>query len=155
MDNAGNIKLFDTNPDAVILPDNSLSETEEIQGITSDELSDAITGDQVKTLLLKEELDIAVYNYVFDLSDIDTMQPIQIESLKSILSRDGTVQIYLYKKEKGLVSVGFGDKYRLERMVPLLKTYVFDNIRVYKDLKKGETPNEVIKRDITKLRLNL
>ena len=49
-----------------------------------------------------------------------------------------------------------GDKYSLERLVPLVREYVFNNeIKVYKNFKVGDKPEEVDHKDITKMRLNL
>ena len=49
-----------------------------------------------------------------------------------------------------------GDKYSLERLVPIVKEYVFNNeIKVYKNFQVGKPVEEVDGKDITKMRLKL
>ena len=49
-----------------------------------------------------------------------------------------------------------GEQYSLERMIPLIKQFVFENkIKVYKNFEKDKPLIEVVSRDITKMRLNL
>ena len=80
----------------------------------------------------------------------------QKNSLKALVSSEGTIQLYLYIKGKGLMAFGMGEKYTLEKMIPLLRFHVFDNeIKIYKDFKVGCKPVEIENRDITKMRLNL
>jgi hypothetical protein len=65
------------------------------------------------------------------------------------------VSLYLYRKD-GLVKFGMGEKYSLEREIPLLRHFIFgDEIRVYKNYIEGEPIVEVTGRDVTQMRLNL
>lgn len=156
MDNESNIKLFNTDQNAVVMPHISAEVDEGTASLMSDTLEGAILGDKVKTLIIPEDTEIAPYNYIFDFSDLQSINVIQKSSLKSLISRYGDVQLYIYNKTKGLTAFGMGDKYSLERLVPLLREYVFNNeIKVYKNFRVGERPEEVDHKDITKMRLNL
>lgn len=156
MDNESNIKLFNTDHNAVVMPHISTEVSEDTANLMSDTLEKAILGDKVQTLIIPEDTEIAPYNYIFDFSDLQSINVIQKSSLKSLISRYGDVQLYIYNKTKGLTAFGMGDKYSLERLVPLLREYVFNNeIKVYKNFKVGERPEEVDHKDITKMRLNL
>jgi hypothetical protein len=119
-------------------------------------LKDTIMGEKVKTVLIKEETDIYPYNYVLDFSDLDSINSIQKDALKALVTKDGDIKLYLFKKNTGLTAFGMGDKYKLESLMPLIKQYVFaDSIKVYKNFSMTEDPQEVKSRDITKLRMNL
>lgn len=120
------------------------------------DLNKTIMGEKVKTILIKEDVDIYPNNYVLDFSDIASINAIQKDVIKSLVSVDGDIKLYLYKKDTGLTSFGMGSKFKLETMIPLVKQYVFsDEIKVYKDFQVGEKIQEVVSRDITKLRMNL
>lgn len=156
MDNESNIKLFNTDQNAIVMPHISTEVSEDKANLMSDTLDGAILGDKVKTLIIPEDTEIAPYNYIFDFSDLQSINVIQKSSLKSLISRYGDVQLYIYNKTRGLTAFGMGDKYSLERLVPLLREYVFNNeIKVYKNFMVGERPEEVEHKDITKMRLNL
>lgn len=156
MDNNSNIKLFNTNENEVAMPHISNEVSQETANLMSDSLENAILGDKVKTLIIPEDTEIAPYNYIFDFTNLQSINVIQKSSLKSLISKYGDVQLYIYNKTKGLTAFGMGDKYALERLVPLLREYVFNNeIKVYKDFRVGERVKEVGNRDITKMRLNL
>jgi hypothetical protein len=119
-------------------------------------LKDTIMGEKVKTVLINEETEIYPYNYVLDFSEVDSINAIQKDALKALVTRDGDIKLYLYKKNTGLTSFGMGSKYQLESLMPLIKQYVFaDAIKVYKNFNPNGVNHEVKSRDITKLRMNL
>lgn len=156
MDNESNIKLFNTDQSAVVMPHIDKEVSKESSSLISESIDGAILGDKVKTLIIPEDTEIVPYNYIFDFSDLTSINVIQKSSLKSLISKYGEVQLYIYNRTKGLTAFGMGDKYSLERLVPLLREYVFNNeIKVYKNFRVGEKPEEVDHKDITKMRLNL
>lgn len=151
-----NIELFEDDGSTIKMPSISPTLTDEQSQLISDDISHAIDGDEVKTLILPEDNDIAEKNFIFDFSDIETISQSQTEAIKALLSIDGDIQLYLYRKQTGLTYFGSGNKYTLERIIPLIRTHVFeDGIRVYKDFKRGNKVEEVTSRDITKMRLHL
>lgn len=151
-----NIKLFKEDKNEVAMPSIGTDMTSEQEELISDSIDTAIGGEQVKVVILKEVEEIAENNYIFDFTDLQSINVIQKEALKSLVSNTGNVQLYLYKKGSGLTSFGMGDRYNLELMVPLVKNYVFnDEVKVYKNYKVGERVKEVIGKDITKMRLHL
>lgn len=148
------LNLFSDDGNTVVLPSESNLDTTE--DLISKDIGDAILGDIVKTIIIPEGTEIADNNYIFDFTELSLINSIQRETLKSLISLEGDVVLYLYKKESGLISFGMGEKFKLEQMVPLVKHHVFDNkIRVYKNFKIGEALDEVTTRDITKMRLHL
>jgi hypothetical protein len=156
MDNEENIKLFSVDENDIALPsiDNNVAESE--SKLISESIDGAILGEKIKTLILKEDTEIAPYNYIFDFTTLESINVMQKQSLKSLVSKYGDVQLYLYNKKNGLIAFGMGDKYSLERLVPLIRLHVFNNeIKVYKNFKVGEPVQEVNSKDITKMRLNL
>lgn len=151
-----NIKLFNDSSDEVKLPSVTAEQLQEQQKLRSADITDAISGSTIKTLLLPEETRISDRNFVFDFSDTDKISVFQKEALKSLVTaNDGDTSLYLYRKN-GLVEFGKGVRHCLERLIPLMRACVFNNeIRVYKDFCVGKPVQEMESRDITKLRLNL
>jgi len=156
MDSSETIKLFDSDNTDVVLPTISSEATDNSKSLISESIDRKILGEKVITLDIPEDSEIAKNNFIFDFTNFGQINVMQKNSLKALVSRDGTVQLYLYIKGKGLMAFGMGEKYTLEKMIPLIKFHVFDNeIKVYKDFKIGCKPVEVENRDITKMRLNL
>lgn len=156
MDNDSGIKLFDVDKNDVVLPTIEKDATQESTELISEEIDGAILGDKVKTLIIPEDTDIAPYNYVFDFTNLQSINVVQKSSLKALISLYGDIQLYLYNDKNGLTAFGMGDKYSLERTVPLIKRFVFnDEIKIYKNFRVGEKLEEVVSKDITKMRLNL
>lgn len=154
MDDLG-LKLFKDNPDDVKMPTINKDISEEQSSLISDSIQDAITGSTVKKLILPESSVIAEKNFIFDFSKTASVTVFQREALKSLVSSTGDVALYLYKTS-GLVQFGKGEKYSLERMIPLVRHFIFaDEIDIYKDYQPGCAANKVVNRDITKMRLNL
>lgn len=156
MDNDSGIKLFDVDKNDVVLPTIEKDATQESTELISEEIDGAILGDKVKTLIIPEDTDIAPYNYVFDFTNLQSINVVQKSSLKALISLYGDIQLYLYNDKNGLTAFGMGDKYSLERTIPLIKRFVFnDEIKIYKNFRVGEKLEEVVSKDITKMRLNL
>ena len=156
MDNKDNIKLFNTDENAIQMPSIGTDMSDEQSSLISESIDGAILGEHVKTLILPEDLEIYPLNYIFDFTDLQSINSIQREALKSLVSMQGDVQLYLYRKSSGLTAFGMGEKYSLERMVPLIRQYIFENkIIIYKNFELGKPVSEVSSRDITKMRLHL
>jgi len=154
MDNMS-IKLFKNESDVVTMPSIGLTQTAEQASLVSEDIKTELAKETIKTIRLKEDTEIDLDNFILDLSDIDQVTSSQKEVIKALLSKHGAVSIYLYKKQ-GLIKLGVGEKYELERILPLIKFYVFNNeIKIYKNFKKGSPIEEVDTKDITKLRLHL
>ena len=88
-------------------------------------------------------------NCIIWTSDNDIKQLIQYNS-------DSRAFTAWYNSKNGLTAFGMGDKFLLERLVPLIREHIFNNeIKVYKNFKVGNPLEEVNSKDITKMRLNL
>lgn len=157
------IKLFKDDSPVVAMPNISDEEVElQNKELESKDITEAISGKMVKTILVPEEAVIEEQNYIFDFSNTESITIYKREALKTTLNPhagsdpERDVAIYLHNSSGKLLKIGYGDKYELERLIPLLKSYIFgDEIRIYKNFKKGCNVVEVKKRDITQLRLNL
>lgn len=155
MDNS-NINLFKDDGTKTLMPSISNELPSDDNSLISESIDRAILNEEVKTLLLPEHSEIAIKNYIIDFTNLPVVTRVQRTALHSILSKDGDVQVYFYTDKNGLYSLGYGDKYKLERLLPILKRYVFeDAINIYKDFKIGEPVQVVNSKDITKMRLNL
>jgi hypothetical protein len=150
-----NLQLFKHSATDVAMPTIDVDKEAEQKKLISGDISGAILGDEVKKLILPESSVISEENFIFDFSASQTITVFQKEALKSLISSDGTISLYLYKKN-GLVEFGKGEKYSLERMIPLVRHFIFnDEISIYKNYQPGQVAKSVVSRDITKMRLNL
>lgn len=150
-----NLKLFNSNTDEIVLPNVSPETVEEQKQLMSQSIEKEIGGKQVKKIILPEDSVIEHSNFLFDFSEVESISIFQKEAIKGLISKNGDTALYLYKPSS-LVRFGWGDRYTLERLVPILREQVFGNeIRVFKDFQEGQPIIEVSKKDITKLRINL
>lgn len=150
-----NIKLFNSDTTEVALPNVSDEAVEEQKQLMSQSIEKEIGGRQVKKLILPEDSAIEHNNFLFDFSEVESISIFQKEAIKGLISNNGDTALYLYKPSS-LVRFGWGDRYTLERLIPIIREQVFGNeIRIFKDFQEGEPLNEVSKKDITKLRINL
>lgn len=157
MDRSNEPQLFNTDANAIVMPTIATEVSDQDkENLISESIDSAILSKQVKTLILPEDTAISKLNYVIDVENSKQMSSMQKAALKSLISKNGDTQIYLYLKQSGLFSVGFGDRYKLERMMPILKKFVFDDmITIYKNFEIGKDLQEVTSKDITKMRINL
>lgn len=152
-----NVTLFDTPESDFKMPTMLSEDQKKVQDkLISTDISKSVLGDnKVKIVVLPEESNIQTPNYVLDFTNCSEITIFQKEALMNLLSDDGDTALYLYN-EKALTRFGYGMSHKLENLMPLTKKYVFGgDIKIYRDLKRDEPANEVISRDITKLRLNL
>lgn len=152
------INIFGNNSDTnAIMPTINSEISSEQSELISDknQVYDNIMHDTVVRISLPKEAKIADKNFIFDFSNMESISVFQKEALKSLVAPEGNVSLYLYKKDT-ITKFGEGEQFNLERMIPLLRHYVFtDDIRIYKDYAEGKALEEIEARDITKLRLNL
>lgn len=129
---------------------------DEYNNIRSEGVTDIISRDVVKTLILPEGKELAEENYVLDFTACESPTIFRREILKSIISTDkenATVAIYLCNKDK-FVQIGWGEKYFLSRMLPLIKVNIFqDDIRVFKNVHHGDELQEVKGADLSDYKL--
>lgn len=152
MDNSPGLKLFADDASQVQLPSSNINIDSSLQETG---LKDAIEGETVDRLVIPKDSVIDHLNFVFDFSGIDTITVFQKQALKSLITPDGTISLYLYRPN-GMARIGKGDKYSLERIIPLVRKYIFaDEINVYKNYEVGKRAVKVVSGDITQMRLNL
>lgn len=152
------INIFGNNSNTIaIMPTiNSEISTEQSELISDEtQIYENIMHDTVVRISLPKEAKITEKNFIFDFSNMESISVFQKEALKSLVEQEGNVSLYLYKKDT-VTKFGEGEQFKLERMIPLLRHYVFcDDIKIYKNYAEGKPLEEVEVRDITKLRLNL
>ena len=150
------IKLVADSGDNAVMPNISKEQEEQGKALISPDITGIIAQKVVQTLIVPESVDIDPRNYVFDFSECESISVFKKEALKGLVSFDRKdVTLYLYKKNK-LIEFGKGDSYELDRIIPLMVQYVFDeDTKVYKDYTREKGAILVKDVDITKLRLNL
>ena len=150
-----NLNLFNSDLSEVVLPSVSSEAEKENQELYSQDISEVILAPKVDVIVVPKDTNINTSNFIFDFSETSAITVMQKEVLKSLVAENGNTEIYLYKKN-GLISIGMGDKYYLERVIPLIKKWIFsDSIRIYKNFIPGRQIFEVTGRDFTKLRMNI
>lgn len=171
MDNTSGIKLFNDDSTEIAMPSVDIPKDE---SFVANQLGDAIEGKQVQKVLLPFSNVLEEVNYVLDFTDISTITVFQKEALKGLLYKKHKktlkeitektdtedevelITVYMHRKGKDTVELGKGEKFHLERAVPLLKKYVFgDEIKVYKDYNSGTQKAKIITENTISYRLNL
>lgn len=123
--------------------------------LISEGLDRAISGDTVRKMMIAEDTNIAIPNYVIDFTNIDEMFEFQMEAMDALLHPDGEVTIYAYTRT-GLAKLGRGLSSILDRILPLAISNLFaDKCKIYKDFNIGEIPKVVSDKDITTMRLSI
>lgn len=152
MDNQSNdIKIFEGNDD-VVIPSIEQSDSEKLK---SEGIGDAISGDVVKSMIIPEDTDIILPNYVIDFSNIKEVFEIQIVALGAMLNENGDTALYIYNNgEMQRLGMAFGEV--LNRVLISSVNNLFNGECVlYKNVKVGEKAKVVKSNDITKLRLSI
>ena len=152
MDNQSNdIKIFEGNDD-VVIPSIEQSDSEKLK---SEGIGDAISGDVVKSMIIPEDTDIILPNYVIDFSNIKEVFEIQIVALGAMLNENGDTALYIYNNgEMQRLGMAFGEV--LNRVLVSSVDNLFNGECIlYKNVKVGEKAKVVKSNDITKLRLSI
>lgn len=150
MDNLNLFNNLSTNP---VVPGEL--KIDDCSGLMSQDISQALLGEVVKTLIVPETMEIELPNYVIDFTNIDDLNVFQKESIKSLLSEKGTVAIYIHKKEN-MAKVGYGSKEKLDYMISTFRTHVLgEDAKVYENVEKGKELIEVKMKDVTRLMMNI
>lgn len=148
------IQLFADNSDTVQSINSSSSS--EYEALRSGDVEELIQRETVKTLVLPEDTQLAEENYVLDFSNYSNPTIFKREILKSLISKDkdtATVAIYLCNDNK-FVQIGWGEKYYLSRILPLIKLNIFgDDVGVYKNVHHNEPLQEVKGADLSEYKL--
>lgn len=149
------VNLFDAPSDQLVMPGSSPQDLAKQAELTKSEIDNAIYGKEVKVIVLPEETSVEYPNYVIDLTNLSEITVFQKAALQNLLSKHGDTAIYFYLGKK-FTRVGYGMAYKLENLLSLTKKHIFgDEIKIYRNLEKGKPVDEVVSRDVTKLRLNL
>lgn len=154
-----NIELFKDDGKTVVMPslDNELKESEQIK---SKDITEAILGSTVATVIIQKDMHMELPNYVLDFSEYSEITMFQKESLSNLITTkpldDGVkTALYLYNGKK-MIKFGTGEIYKLEVIIPIIRDKVFDNqIRVYRNVDGISPLDELKTRDNTKVRLRL
>lgn len=164
----GEFKIFEARPDKPVMPnakqklDEGLISEEDIRAglksgseLISEGLDRAILGDTVKSMMIPEDLNIAIPNYVIDFTSLDELYEFQMEAIDALLHPDGDVTIYAYTRA-GLAKLGRGLSSILDRILTLAISNLFEGkCTIYKDFIPGEPLKTVSEKDITTMRLSI
>lgn len=149
-----NIQIFKDSGETVRGINNNVAS--EYDSLKSSNVEEIINQEVVKTMILPEGKELAEENYVLDFSNYNNPTIFKREILKSLLSKDkekATVAIYLCNGNK-FVQIGWGEKYYLSRLLPLIKINIFgDDVGVYKNVHHGEELQEVKGADLSDYQL--
>lgn len=161
------IKLFNDESADIAMPS---ADSEKNKELIKNTFGNAIDGDIVQKVLVTIKSSIAPKNYVLDFSNVGIITIFQKEALKSLVYKKKKqtikeqeqyeepelITIYMARTGKDLTELGKGERYYLEKALPLLKSHIFaDDIVVYKDFKADGSHIEIISDEKVNYRLNL
>ena len=133
----------------------------EDQHLVTHGVEDAISGETVKALLIPEETDIYLPNFVLDFSEATLLRKHQIACIDSFIVETGDTALYIYIKG-AMNKVGMIDGAQAEAILPTCVAAVFGDkdhkncqCKLYKDVERGKPVNEISEADISTLRLKI
>ena len=131
-----------------------------VSNLVSHGVEEALSGKQVKSMLIPETKEILLPNYVIDFRAVEKVRKHQIQALNSFLVDDGDTAIYICLKAKDesviLEKIGMGDSNRLDRIILVgIKSVFGDHCRVYQNVEHGKALRELKQNDPNKTRLRL
>lgn len=130
----------------------SLKSTSELMSVGVEK---AISGSEVKSVMLPEDIDIIQPNYVIDLSDVGDVEAIQVMALDSILDEDGDMGLYIYKKGS-IQKAGMGHGWLLNRVIVSAMKNVFgDKCLIYRNYSPDKEVEVIDGKDLAHLRLSI
>lgn len=147
------INVFDTPDNSdMILPGQTNKSSEEL---ISKDIDEQILGETVKSIMIPEDNGFIYPNYVIDFSNIDSVDPIQLIALNSLLRDNGDTAIYIYN-QGGIQKIGMGYNETLNRLLAPCTENIFNGkCRVYRDFDPNSPVVIVTTKDITHMRLSI
>lgn len=125
---ADEIKIFNQDAHDVILP-TAVEVSKEVEKLIATDITEAISGDTVKSMLLDTLVGVQQPNYTFILKD-GSIKEVQLRALEALVSKEGNTALYLLKN-KDLRLIGFGNLDELGRTIPsVVRKILFDDIEV-------------------------
>lgn len=132
---------------------------EKIEGqsiLMSEGVDDALKGDTVKSMILKENDDIELPNFTLDMSNVESVGQLQMEALDALLHPDGNTALYILNKKIGLVKLGMGLNGMLNKVLPRVVYNVFGpECKIYGDFEIGKKAKLITDSNITTKRMNI
>lgn len=160
-----NISIFSCSNDDIEIPSDSNNDSllteKELKDklneskLKSDNISRAIQGETVKSVIFPEESGIITPNYVIDFRGLDEIYEFQMSALDALLHEDGNVALYACTNA-GLAKLGFGLDLVLDRIIAVAVDKLFDKkCRIYRNFEPGTPPVVISHKDVTKMRLSI
>lgn len=159
------LDLFDAPADQVVMPsginvtDGKYTEEqlrknlEEQEALKSHGLERAVKGETVKSMMVPEDPEIVLPNYVLDLSTYEEFTEESLMGLDALIHPDGTVTLYI-NTYMGLMNVGKGLADTMDRILLPAITHIFSGkARLFRDFEIGKPLKELKHKDITNRRL--
>lgn len=151
-DNRDTIKIFNITDDSVVLPS---GDTINNEYLISDGLDQAISGDTVKSIMIPEEINILLPNYVIDFSNIKEIYEFQALALDSFIREEGDATIYINTKT-GITKLGHSDLDTLDKVLVTALSVLFNGeCMVYRNYIPNKELQPVYKTDNNNIRLGL
>lgn len=149
---ADEIKLFSREASDIVLP-TTVEVTKEVEKLIATDITEAISGDTVKSMLLDTLVGVQQPNYTFILKD-SSIKEVQLRALEALISKGGNTALYLLKN-KDLRLIGFGNLDDLGRTVPsIVRKILFDDVEVVYNF-GGEVAYKVNSKNNRILRLKI
>ncbi len=124
--------------------------------LISEGVEDALKGDTVKSMILKENEDIEIPNFTLDMSNVQSVGQLQMEALDALLHTDGNTALYVLNTKTGMVKLGMGLNGMLNKILPRVVYNVFgEECKIYGDFEIGKKAKLITDTNITTKRMNI
>lgn len=153
--NAG-LDLFGNDGRVPIKPSIDHDELNKNLSLKSNGIEDAIASSEyVKTLMIPENLNIELPNYVLDFRKAKVLRKHQIHTLTTLIRDDGDTNIYVCLTN-GMEKIGMGVGSILDTiLLPGIQSVFGDACKLYKDVRPNYPVVELKQQDPKSIRLDL
>lgn len=136
--------------------ENEETTIESLQVLKSKGVEEAISGERVKSVIIKENDDVEIPNFTIDISENNYVMDIQTLALDSILRENGDTALYILDEKLGLIKIGYGDRLMLNKVLPRIIYNVFGpEYKIYADFQIGKQAKLFNQANILTKRMNI
>ncbi|MBR1454664.1 MAG: hypothetical protein IJ593_08510 [Lachnospiraceae bacterium] len=152
---ADNMSLFSDNgkPDNIAIPTCKSDNVD--KNLISSGVEDALKGETVKSILIPEDFEMMVPNYVIDFTGVNKVMRHQLVAISDTFSDDGDTAIYAIIKGE-IQKLGMANGYNIDRIIVSGINSIFNGkCKLYQDVERDKPLKELSLFDIHKIRLNI
>lgn len=133
-----------------------LNKLEEGRDLMSEDIMGAISGEEVKVVMLKESEHIEEPNIAIDLRDLQKISRVETDALRGLLREDGNVALYIIQPRVGVVKLGYALKGMMDKvLVRVIYNILGEDIKIYENFQIDKENKLLNKNSLVSRRMNI